>query len=183
MTSRSPFPPPGKDDGPYSITSLGLVESVAGTLAEATLTLPVDPRLLVGVLLYKVFMFVDVPRPANPIADQVAEVLSQGALSTIQGLAALPNPADAGLIAYTSDTKLISSQIGDSGVGIGGTVVGTWWDFTPGGLLVVDRTLSLYVQSLLSLDVVRAFCKLYYRLVSIQAEDVLAAVSLVADVS
>jgi len=180
------FPKAGDDKGAMSIAQVTAIETTAGTLIEAQLSLPTNPSDLIAVLLYRI-KFAGTPGVPStlPAADDIVLSQVRGRLNFQQGLGALPDMVvTAGSLAQYDINTVSASAPADAG---GSAMIyeqGRDWDFGPGGLLIVDRTVSLYVQgSSLFNSVSRVQAMLYYRLVEISATDLIAAVTTVADIS
>jgi len=161
-----------------------VVEAVAGTLVEQEVNTPVDQNLLLAMNIHKIVLEISAPTPnaAAPVADAAYMTPAAIAVSTRQGLAVIPNWGDSGTIARNRIYWSERSQAGDTGNGLTGWN-GEMVQFTdyPNGLLVADRTLSVYViGSALHGSTMAGRFAIFYTMKKVAAVEYMAALSVVA---
>jgi len=160
-------------------------ESAAGTLTEQAFNTPVDQNLLLAMKIFKVTLEVSLASvpAARPAADAAVALIIGTALSTRQGLTALPNFGTDGCLAMNRMVWCENSAPADAGVGMGGwsgNIVHQ--EHYPEGLIIADRTLSIYVQGNAGFaGAGGARCAIYYQLAKITPAEYMAALSAVAN--
>lgn len=180
--ANNTFPRPEDARGPLSVVREIVIESAANTLTNEDLTLPVNPQLGIGVLIRKVSFQPTIPTPVIPVADAVNDIETRFALSTRQGLTTMPAFQDPGVLGAGVSSTRAASQIGDTGVAFDSKVQGDDWEYRDFGLLVVTRTLTLYIESsgVIATGNVRVWVG--FHLVRVEPEDLLAAISTISDI-
>lgn len=174
------FPRPSESLGePLTIVRAQVEQPGVNQLGEAQFALPTNPSNNIGFLVRRVHMDLEPPIVGIPLADNINLISTQGALSTRQGLAALPSSFSDGLIARVELITYIASQLADSGITMSQFYEeGPDADFSIGGLLTATRAVSVYVgSSALVTNVLSLVVVMYGHIVQITPDELVAALS------
>lgn len=173
------FPRPSESLGePLTIVRGIVVQGAADAFAEAAIALPTNPANNIGFLVRRVLLSLGPQDFAIVAAGTTEQPFTQAALSTRQGLGAIPAVNDDGVIAVVQrvyNTATIAASTGGWA-----TVEFTEppeTDYSIGGLLTASREVSLYMDSNRSIAV--QFCRMILlgHLVEVTADELIAALS------
>lgn len=174
------FPRPRESLGEPLTLVRGFVEnSAVGVFTENTLFLPTNPANNIGFLIRRVILDMEPPVYAFPVADNITALAATGALSTRQGLAAVPGLLADGTIAAVELNVNVGSAPADAGVAISHFYTqDKESDYSVGGLLTATRELSLYISASAGITNVLTLQALVMgHIVQITAEELVAALS------
>lgn len=179
------FPRPEDARGPLSFVRQNVAESATNTLTEATMNLPVDLNLQIGVLIRTVDFEISAAEVALPAADTSTQARVLGAVNSRQSLTSMPRVNTPGTVAFVISEIVLASAPVDAGVGLSITKKGVAWEFGGFGVLMATRTLSLYVTGSNNkaglVGDVRVM--IGFHLVQIEDVDILAAISTISDLT
>lgn len=163
---------------PNQVLRAALSESVAGTLAELQINTPTSSAMRLAMRIWAVRFEFSPERHTQPAADVQASSEQIVALSTRNAQTVMPTWSAGGCLARSG----LFWDIWASAAAAGGNFhirhTPFHMSYLPGGLIVADNLLSLYVQGNASLgSTTQVAMELEYDLVELDSETFLAALS------
>lgn len=161
-----------------SVLRGAVTETGANTLTETTINTPTDNINRFGMILRRV-MFTLTPPDTEILADDTLEEHSVTvALSTRNGLLAMPNFNDPGMIARPSWIRSMGKHAAGEGPFQSESHQGFDQSFPEPGLVVADSQLSLYILGGGNAAVQAATVVIFYELKKLTLEEFVGALSL-----
>lgn len=162
-----------------SVMRMAISETTPGTIAERQQNTPVDVANRWAMQIKRVLAMVGLGAgpAAAPAADAYAIFSANWGLSMRQELATVPLISETGCIAAGEMVGAERSQVGDSGCSLGfyGEPFPIF-DFGE-GIMVADRTLSLYIDSTNTANASHIRVMILYKLIKVTIEQYMAALT------
>lgn len=171
---------------PWSRLAFRVLESGANTLSESVFRTPVSATVRTGMQIRKTILTTPPPDVRLPAAGLRLDGFVFATLSLRQGQAAIPAAQDSGVLhtvlnrvsAIRSDVETAESSLNNLFYKEGVDEIDWAPSEAAGGLIIATANLSLYVLGSGNVGAKSANVQIYYRLVELSVEELIAAVSL-----
>ena len=172
-------------DRPASVMRIFVDESAPNTLTERVFATPVSAAARLVMRIWQIYLDCELPDPGLPTgATAVFSTFLDVGLSVRQGMASVPTWRNPGCLINAANIHTTSEEVTAAGVGIGcafgskgpGGQLGAMVQY-PGGMLIADELLSLYIVGVGNTVAHFADGIIWYTLEQISPEDYFALLS------